>query len=415
MPKFSSSQEVSQQHSLPPVRSQSPQPVHPQPQRSIPIDSNPQSSSHHDILLNQTLDDESRLRLQINRFKGAAIRQGQEDNISLKETRKRIKSEVQIMRRAHPGSGEHGRKKRSTSNSPLPRQQHEVENELMDWKRETQSPTGMDDILHNQEVQANDQFDAAMHSPPLPMQILAFNNTLPISNDYSNYKKPVLLCELSPTGPYDFAQPFLEDIFTSSNLYASHSPYKWHSHTTLGFISQGTRLSFLVLRNAADPFQHNTPSASSTSIGVYGRYDNEVDQIHWKTFTPDMTEHLQKYLSEGFFSVTCTWHHDMPRASERRFHRAYWLAANMKPLGGLLTRARITFAAHDAIENDAVEEGEIVELTEDDLQTSWNDMQVSDEEAQATWAKVLQEGEDESFRGAGEYEHVVTGCSEREL
>jgi hypothetical protein len=96
----------------------------------------------------------------------------------------------------------------------------------------------------------------------------------------------------------------------------------------------------------------------------------------------------------------------MPRASERRFHRAYWLAATRKRMRGLLNRGPSNDVPHDVVEMD----GDF-DFTEEDVGNEWDNTL---EEAKEAWRIVQEEIEDMEDVGSGGYEHVVTGSSERE-
>ncbi|KAF1846484.1 uncharacterized protein K460DRAFT_395870 [Cucurbitaria berberidis CBS 394.84] len=230
-----------------------------------------------------------------------------------------------------------------------------------------------------------------------------------ITDKYEEYKWSVKLYEINPEKGYDFAQSFLEDLFSMKDLCDISSQYSWHAHTSQGFIKDGDRLSFVVLHNAANPFTWNMSPDSTTTIGVYGRYWHLHNEIHWKTFAPDIRDILNDVMNQGFFKLKNKWHVDMEKASDKRFHRAYWLAARMMPLKGILNHDPVRETPHDAVEDD-----EDFKVTEKDLQNSWDDEEISEEESTKTWEKILQRNEE---AGVSEYknEHVVTGSSERDI
>jgi hypothetical protein len=224
---------------------------------------------------------------------------------------------------------------------------------------------------------------------------------------YEEYKWPVTLYDISPNTGFDFAQSWLEDLFTTNNL---HPPtYKWHAHTTRGFLESSTRTSFLVLHNAADPFEWGPAPTSTTSIGVYGRFWNEHSEIHWKTFAPDIKWLLAAAAQQGCISVTKQWKSDMAKASERRFHKAYFMAATMGPIKDLLRHGGLSDLVHDAVES----EEEWFEISGDDLQGGENWGNTAGESAEA-WERVLERNEEVGFEieGYGGFDHVVTGSSE---
>jgi hypothetical protein len=96
----------------------------------------------------------------------------------------------------------------------------------------------------------------------------------------------------------------------------------------------------------------------------------------------------------------------MPKASEKRFHRAYWLAATRNPLGGLLKRGPSNDVPHDA-----VEDGEPFDFTEEDLSNEWDNTVEESEEAWERVKKDIELAGDKSITG---HDHVVTGSSEWE-
>ena len=291
-------------------------------------------------------------------------------------------------------------------------EQHICDYEPMDWQPQHQSCVPYDfGPFHHYIPPANDEPSVNTALPlASPVQVDWDDLNQPITQNYEDYKWSIELFEMVTDGAYDFAQPFLEDLFVAKGLYGIRSQYKWHAHSTKGFIKEGNRLSFIVLHNAVNPFQWGIPPESTTTIGVYGRYWNEADkEIHWKTFAPSIREHVQEFLNSGYFSLKFKWRVDMDKASDRRFHRAYWHAANITSLKGLLNHAGDSEPSHDVL-ND--EEG--LTFQEKDLDNSWKDQDIAEEEANKVWAKILQHNEDMHVPTDG-YEHVVTGCSEWDL
>ncbi|KAI0620765.1 hypothetical protein TUN199_07251 [Pyrenophora tritici-repentis] len=227
-----------------------------------------------------------------------------------------------------------------------------------------------------------------------------------ITSIYTDYKWPVKLYQINPTPSFDFAQAYLEKWFVC-HIYDSPS-HSWQSHTTTGFIKNGNHYSFLVLHNAANPFTRDEKKTSSTSIGVYGRYAHEHDQIHWMTIAPCIKDLMAGMLEKTVSKLKETWKFDMPKASERRFHRAYWHAANMLPLKGLLNSNMEPEKPHDALE-DAEIEDEPFGFTVEDLQTG-----EPNEKGQEIWEAIVKEvdGKDMDTLGG---DHVVTGGTEVEF
>ena len=58
------------------------------------------------------------------------------------------------------------------------------------------------------------------------------------------------------------------------------------------------------------------------------------------TLVPDVRRELVEAERNGEIEMVCKWTKNMKVARERRFHKGYWLAANMRPLGRMLNRAR---------------------------------------------------------------------------
>ncbi|KAH9882247.1 hypothetical protein J1614_001419 [Plenodomus biglobosus] len=233
-----------------------------------------------------------------------------------------------------------------------------------------------------------------------------------ITEEYSNYKWTITHYTLSPSQNFPYAQSFL-DALTSITLPSQPQKYRWFSHTTRGFIAHGTRYSLLVLHNATNPFTWDPAPDSTTTIGVYGRYWYTHEEIHWTTFAPGITDVVATAMTQNLIAVTDTWSWDMP-ASQRRFHRAYWRAARMLGLGGLLgRRPGLEDRDEDSPEEGPFDDG--FELHEADLQSGWDESvtRVEVEEAKVLWMRLLEDTELVPVPEGG-WEHVVTGGSEME-
>jgi hypothetical protein len=246
--------------------------------------------------------------------------------------------------------------------------------------------------------------------PPEPQPIDWDIQIQDITREYEDYKWSITLYDLDPKTGFDFAQSWLENLFTTNNL--RPPDYKWHAHSTRGFIASGTRTSFIVLHNAADLFEWGLSPTSTTSIGVYGRHWNEHNEIHWKTFAPDIKWLLAAAQQQGCISMTKKWKFDMPKASERRFHKAYFMAATMGPIKDLLRhRDDMVDPVHDAV---ASEDGGFV-VEEGDLQSGVN-WGITEEESEQAWQRVLERNEEvgDVLDGMVGFEHVVVGSSDME-
>lgn len=101
----------------------------------------------------------------------------------------------------------------------------------------------------------------------------------------------------------------------------------------------------------------------------------------------------------------------MPKPTDRRFHRAYWLAANMMPLKKMLNQHLIDEKPHDEPDQAAMKEA--ITFTEEDLQHQWIDGPMPAEHSARVWQIILDEVHGQDF-DALEFEHMTIGCKERE-
>jgi hypothetical protein len=223
----------------------------------------------------------------------------------------------------------------------------------------------------------------------------------PIVLRYEDYNWSVQHFELSSVkSGYDFAQSWLEGVYARQLNF--NTVYKWYSHVGKGFIKDGGPLSILVLHNATNPFRSGADS--STSIGVYGRHWHEHNEIHWTTIAPGIRGLLDMCEKSQFIREKQKWKVDMAKASDRRFHRAYWLAANCLELGNLLNHGSSEDKAHDLVDDD-----EAITFTEADVGNKWD---VGAEESAAAWAVVLRLNEEVPEPPVQGWDYVVTGSSE---
>jgi hypothetical protein len=224
----------------------------------------------------------------------------------------------------------------------------------------------------------------------------------PIVSSYEEYKWAVKLYQVMTSGnsAHD-ALSWIHQLFELNFMAGDH---KSHTHTSNGFIKDGNHLSFIVLYNAIDPFSVGMPAVYTTSIGAYGKHWYNHNEIHWKTVDIDLRPVLAYYNRQYNIAVKQEWHFDMPKASDKRFHRAYWLAANRLPLKGLLNQGTLVAEPHDAGDEDPD-----FEITQTDMQNEWD---VSAQDSADAWQRVLQANEDAGDVLQDVYEHVITGNSE---
>jgi hypothetical protein len=223
----------------------------------------------------------------------------------------------------------------------------------------------------------------------------------PITTDYESYRWPVKLytVDKEKTG-HHFAESWIQAICGMLQ-----DGIKWHTHATKGFIQGGTQLSFLVLHNAFNPFKYGDPPKHTTSIGCYGFYEQQHFDIRWTTLAMDLRELLKGLVDEGLITEDQKWHPNM-KPLQKRFHRAYWLAATMSPLKTMLNRKS---------DETVVESVESVEIHDEDFGISELDLnnegcEQSKHEAERRWKECeeIAEGETPGYTP----EHIVTGSSE---
>ncbi|KAJ5065351.1 hypothetical protein J3E72DRAFT_371759 [Bipolaris maydis] len=227
-----------------------------------------------------------------------------------------------------------------------------------------------------------------------------------ITDKYEAYKWPVWHYELRSGTRFDFAQSYID--YCLERAASLPQKPKWHCHITTGFIKGGTRFSVLVLHNAANPFQWGPTAETTTTIGVYGRYAHTHEEIRWTTITP---WRAALFNASSDLILKEKWDFDMPKASDRRFHRAYWLAANMLPLKGLLNHCIPHEKPHDALEEGEADEK--FEIKKEDLQCTWSNGQMPKEHCEKVWQKILEEIEGKEMSQLGS-DHITVGSTERE-
>ncbi|EAT83989.2 hypothetical protein SNOG_08821 [Parastagonospora nodorum SN15] len=246
-------------------------------------------------------------------------------------------------------------------------------------------------------------------SPPEPAPPARIDwDTQPqdITANYADYKWSVILFQLHKACGFEFAESWLDNLVQTNNL--GPPSHRWHAHSSRGFIQDGDALSFIALHNAADPFEWGLSPTSTTSIGVYGRFWQDRDEMIWRTFAPGFSSLLDYCQHMGGISVKQTWKFDNPKASERRFHRAYWLSARMQP-------------TKDLLHHSGMETGEmLVEMYDDGFEVSEKDLRSekdwnrTEEQSQDAWNAVLEKNEEigDVLDGGARFEHVFIGSTE---
>jgi len=231
-----------------------------------------------------------------------------------------------------------------------------------------------------------------------------------IVGKHEDYRWSVFHYQLQPKG-YDFAQRWFQELFDTT-LSAEYNA-RHVTHVTQGFIKDGDRYSVIVLHNAANPFEYEPIPTSTVTIGVYGYHWYQHNEIHWTTLAADQRHLFAQCIQGGWLVGKYKWTHDA-KPNERRFHRAYWLAANRLDMRGLLNRGPSYDRPHDEVKGaDEEDLDRDFSISENDLTNEWN---VTDNEAAAAWRKVQDEiaglGKDFIVCGPGS-QHAVIDSSER--
>jgi hypothetical protein len=217
-----------------------------------------------------------------------------------------------------------------------------------------------------------------------------------IVSNHGDYKWPVFLYKINEKkfGCYA-AKLWVEEKLSTLGF---DTEYKSSFHTTEGFLKDGDYLTFAVLHNAVDPFRCGD-SITTTTFGFCG---SSPDELRWKTIMPCLRLKVEKWEAEGSIQQIKLWHPGLPPA-ERRFHRAYWLAANKRPLGGLLNRAKTDDLPTQVPESSEPEAALIysdkmnanvlsdTDLEFDDSDVTNDGIDISSEEAAGIWQKCLEE------------------------
>ena len=209
----------------------------------------------------------------------------------------------------------------------------------------------------------------------------------------------------------DLAESWVQDLLEmnpATDYLARHV-----AHVSQGFIENGGPLSIIMLWNATNPFEYEPVPDATTTIGVYGLHWNRHEEIHWTTVAKDVRWLLLGCLQAGYIKLEHRWAFDDTDAGERRFHRAYWLAANRRDLGGLLNRRPSTATHPDLIEDKSAEDpDQDFRIDKEDLTNEWD---ATAEQSESAWQQVSEEvellGEDFDPNGPN-FQHVVVSNTE---
>lgn len=262
--------------------------------------------------------------------------------------------------------------------------------------------------VNNQNQHDVTRIDLTATEPPLPT---TDELPQPIVSKYEDYKWSVFRFEVLLSAGYDHAERWIQALFESTLQSAYQERH--FSHISQGFIQDGTRLSIIALHNAANPFEYEPTPTSTVTIGVYGYHWYQHSAIHWTTLASDQRALFSECVDRGLLAQTHKWTFDAPKASERRFHRAYWLAANRLDLKGMLNRGPSKDTPHDFIGDKSPEDPDKeFGIREADLMNEWD---VTGAEAAVAWQKVLDElvelGDGADVGDAG-WQHLVISNSE---
>lgn len=209
-----------------------------------------------------------------------------------------------------------------------------------------------------------------------------------------------------PLCGYDYAESWVQALLAWNP--ATDYPARHVAHVSEGFIENGGPLSIIMLCNATNPFEYEPVPVATTTIGVYGFHWNKHEEIHWITVAKDVRWLILGCLQGGYIKLEHRWAFDDPNASERRFHRAYWLAANRRELGGLLNRSPSTATQPDLIEDKSAEDPDNDFLINKEDLT--NECNAKADQSESAWREVSEEvellGEDFDPNGQN-FQHMV--------
>ncbi len=229
----------------------------------------------------------------------------------------------------------------------------------------------------------------------------------PIVRKYEDYKWSVYLYELSPINDFQHAQPWLQQL-VAKTLQSEYLP-RCFSHSTRGFIKDGNALSVLVMYNATNPFKYLPAPEFTTTIGVYGYHWYEHDEIHWTTLASDQRQLFAHLVQAGLIVEKHKWTVDADKATEKRFHRAYWLAANLRDLKGLLNRSESHDLPQDYVQEQSADDPDAdFSISEAELTNEWD---VTEAASGAAWQEILDQVEElgDAWKVSGGWpQHVTT-------
>lgn len=190
-----------------------------------------------------------------------------------------------------------------------------------------------------------------------------------------------------PLSGYDHAESWVQALL-DQNPKADYQA-RHVAHVSQGFIENGGAQSIIVLCNATNPFEYDPVPDATTTIGVYGLHWHMHAEIHWTTLASDVRWLLLAGLQQAYIKLEHRWASDSPKASEKRFHRAYWLAANRRDLGGLLNRMPSNAKQPDLIEDKSAEDPDKdFRIAKEDLTNEWD---VTAEQSEMAWQQVQDE------------------------
>ncbi|KAL1592215.1 hypothetical protein SLS59_009871 [Nothophoma quercina] len=145
---------------------------------------------------------------------------------------------------------------------------------------------------------------------------------------------------------------------------------------------------------------------------MYEYHWYQHNEIHWTTLAADQRHLFSQCIQAGWLVEKCKWTYDA-KPTEKRFHRAYWLAANRQDMRGLLKRGPSDDKPHDLVEEELEENPDKdFSIHQADLTNEWD---VTETEAVAAWRRVQGEiealGEEFDACGPG-WQHSLIANSE---
>ena len=108
----------------------------------------------------------------------------------------------------------------------------------------------------------------------------------------------------------------------------SEYQYRDYSHISKGSIEINSWHLLLVLCTATNPFKYETSPERMIAVGVHEYHWYRRDKIRWPALDSYQRRVFAQCVLKNHLVLKHKWGVDTEKATEKRFHRAYWLAAD---------------------------------------------------------------------------------------